>query len=107
MAKKRINTAAKGRRLEHKTIRVLEAAGYDCTRAAASKGTWDIVAMNEDNLRLIQVKANHPPGPKERQSMAGAKAPPLASTEFRVWKDNVREPLIKILLKGGRSDKRS
>ena len=57
VAKKRINTAAKGRRLEHKTIRVLEAAGYDCTRAAASKGTWDIVAMNEDNLRLIQVKA--------------------------------------------------
>lgn len=107
MAKKRINTAAKGRRLEHKTIRVLEAAGYDCTRAAASKGTWDIVAMNEDNLRLIQVKANHPPGPKERQSMAGAKAPPLASREFWVWKDNVREPLIKILLKGGRSDKRS
>ena len=107
MAKKRINTAAKGRRLEHKTIRVLEAAGYDCTRAAASKGTWDIVAMNEDNLRLIPGQANHPPGPKERQSLAGAKAPPLASREFWVWKDNVREPLIKILLKGGRSDKRS
>ena len=92
----KINTAAKGRRLEHKTIRRLEAEGYDCTRAAASKGTWDIVAIGNEGIRLIQVKANRAPGSKERRQMVMAAAPPNASKEFWVWKDNAREPIIKV-----------
>ena len=97
MIKKRINTAAKGRRLEHKTIRVLESAGYDCTRAAASKGTWDIVAINSQGIRLVQVKANRPPGPLEREAMQEAIAPPNASREYWIWKDGAREPIIKVM----------
>lgn len=37
-----MNTAAKGRRAEHRSRALLEAAGYTVIRAAASKGDWDL-----------------------------------------------------------------
>ena len=89
-----INTAAKGRRLEYKTIRLLEAAGYNCTRSAASKGVWDIVAIGPQGVRLIQVKANRQPGPLEREQMAAFPAPPGVSREYWVWRDHARDPTI-------------
>ena len=93
----RINTAAKGRRLEHKTIKLLESAGYRCTRAAASKGVWDIIAIGPVSIRLIQVKANGAPGPLEREQMELFEAPPNVTKEYWVWVDKAREPIIKTL----------
>jgi len=93
----RINTAAKGRRLEHRTIKLLEAAGYSCTRAAGSKGVWDIIAIGPVSIRLIQVKANNAPGPVEREAMELFEAPSNATKEYWVWVDKVRQPIIKTL----------
>ena len=93
----RINTAAKGRRLEHKTIKILEAAGYSCTRAAASKGVWDIIAINSTSVSLVQVKANRKPPPVEREEMEQFICPPGVSKEYWVWKDREREPIIEIV----------
>lgn len=38
-----MNTKRKGNRFEHRSRRLLEAAGYRVTRAAASLGTFDLV----------------------------------------------------------------
>ena len=94
---KRINTAAKGRRLEHKTMRLLERAGYACMRSAASKGVWDIIAIGPNGTRCIQVKANRPPGPLEREQMAEFRVPHGVTREYWVWKDRAREPIIKVM----------
>jgi Holliday junction resolvase len=40
-----MNAKAKGSRNERRSIRLLEAAGYACTRAAASLGAWDIIGV--------------------------------------------------------------
>jgi Holliday junction resolvase len=40
-----MNAKAKGTRNEHRSMRLLEAAGYRCTRSAASLGEWDIVGI--------------------------------------------------------------
>jgi len=93
----KINTAAKGRRLEHRTIRLLEAAGYRCTRAAGSKGVWDIIAIGPCGVRLLQIKSNRAPGTLEREAMAEFVAPPGVTKEYWVWKDRAREPIIKII----------
>ena len=37
-----MNSKAKGSRNEHRSMALLEAAGYRCTRAAASLGAWDV-----------------------------------------------------------------
>jgi hypothetical protein len=43
-----MNAKGKGTRNKHRSIRILEAAGYACTRAAASLGAWDIVGVGSN-----------------------------------------------------------
>jgi Holliday junction resolvase len=38
-----MNAKAKGARAEHRSIKFLQAAGYACTRAAASLDMFDII----------------------------------------------------------------
>jgi hypothetical protein len=54
-----VNAKAKGTRAEHRSIRLLEAAGYACTRAAASLGTWDIIGVGSTDFALVQVNTRH------------------------------------------------
>src|SRR6516162_2435438 len=56
------NCKAKGSRNEKRSIRLLEAAGYACTRAAASLGVWDIIGVGSTDFALVQVKTRDWPG---------------------------------------------
>lgn len=47
----------KGRRKEYDRIKYLEAQGYYCIRSAGSKGLFDIVALNKNEIILEQVKS--------------------------------------------------
>jgi Holliday junction resolvase len=57
-----VNAKAKGTRNEHRSMRLLEAAGYSVTRAAASLGAWDLVAISAKDVALVQVKTRDWPG---------------------------------------------
>ncbi|HOM77027.1 MAG TPA: hypothetical protein PLE88_10960 [Anaerohalosphaeraceae bacterium] len=94
-----MNKKAKGARLERKTIKMLQSAGYQCIRSAASLGPFDIIAMNHLGFRCIQIKSNDWPRPDEREGLrAAAKSlPPNALIECWRWNDNAREPIIKLL----------
>ena len=97
VVKKRINTKAKGTRLEHRTMRVLEAAGYKCCRSAASLGEWDVIAVGPAGVRLVQVKANRRPGSVEMETLHSFQTPANCSREVWVWKDRARQPIIEVL----------
>ncbi len=93
-----MNTAHKGRRAEWKAQRILEAAGYTVTRAAASKGVADLIAFNAIGFRLISVKC----GTKyasaiEKEAMRACAVPPNATREVWRFPDYAREPLIEVL----------
>jgi len=94
-----INAKAKGARLERKTIKMLQSAGYQCIRSAASLGPFDIVAMNHLGIRCIQIKANDWPRPGEREDLRAAAIglPPNARIECWRWNDGDRKPIIKLL----------
>lgn len=51
-----MNRKAAGTRAELRAIKDLEAAGYRCTRSAASLGVFDVIAVGPKDVRLIQVK---------------------------------------------------
>jgi Holliday junction resolvase len=87
-----VNAKAKGTRNEYKTIRLLEADGYRCTRAAASLGLWDIIGIRENDIVLCQVKSNRNPGAKEMEAIRLFKAPANCRKLVMVWKDRQREP---------------
>ncbi len=88
----------KGTRNEHKAIRILEAAGYHCTRSAASLGLFDIIAFNRQGLRLVQVKTNRDASPPEREQIEMFdNLPADASKEIWIFHDRAKQPLIKII----------
>ena len=45
-----------GRRLEWRIRKLLEQHGYEVIRSAGSKGRWDLIAIKDKIVRLIQVK---------------------------------------------------
>ena len=53
-----MNTKGKGSRREREVKKILETEGYNCTKAGASLGIFDIIAINTEHIRLIQVKSN-------------------------------------------------
>ena len=90
---------AKGSRAEHRTIRVLEAAGYTCTRAGGSLGLWDVIAIGPGDVRCVQVKAGKAPycAPAEREALALFAPPPGCRKELWKWRDYARTPEIEVL----------
>ena len=92
-----MNHAAKGARVERKCMKLLEALGYEVTRAAGSHGLWDLIATHPTHTRYIQVKANRPPGSVEREGLVGFRCPPACSREIWVWEDHAHLPSIEVL----------
>ena len=90
----RRNQYARGVRAEYRSRDLLEALGYDVTRAAGSHGPWDLVAVSNSDLILCQVKLNKPPSKLEREKMQLAKAPYNARKLVHVWKPRASKPLV-------------
>src|SRR5262245_10282149 len=93
-----MNTKRKGSRAEHRCIRLLEAAGYLCTRAGASLGVFDVIALGPYDVRAIQVKA----GTKycsaiEREQLQQVRVPTNVSKEVWRFPDRCKAPLIERL----------
>ena len=65
----------RGRRLEYLARAALVADGYTVVRAAGSKGPVDLVAMNVNQVRLIQVKSPGHVQENDRQKLRAVKCP--------------------------------
>jgi hypothetical protein len=64
-----MNCKRKGTRNEHRSILLLEATGYRCTRAAASLGVWDLIGIGSTDVVLVQVKTRDWPGTVEMETL--------------------------------------
>jgi hypothetical protein len=95
-----MNTAAKGRRNEHRSIALYEAQGFSCIRAAASKGAWDFAAFSGHNVVLVQVKSSRWPGRRERAQLAAFKAPASVIRELHRWRPRARRPDVMVWVGG-------
>lgn len=72
----------KGKYYENVARKELEKMGYYVTRSAASKGLWDLIAVNPAHIRFIQIKVNRLPPPKERKKLADFECPDIATKEY-------------------------
>lgn len=90
-----MNTKAKGTRNEHRSIRLLEAAGYRCTRAAASLGAWDIIGIGSTDVVLVQVKTRDWPGVEEMESLCEFCVPAACRKLLHRWRDRQRLPDVR------------
>jgi len=92
-----VNAKAKGTRNEHRSMRLLESAGYACCRSAASLGAWDIVAIGSQDVILLQVKSNRWPCPAEMEVLKNFACPMNCRRLVHVWRDRARLPITKEL----------
>lgn len=92
-----MSAKAKGTRNEHRSIRLLEAAGYQCTRAAASLGVWDIVGIGSTDIVLVQVKTRDWPGSVEMETLRLFPAPANCRKLVHRWRDRQRLPYMREL----------
>jgi len=90
-----MNPKAKGTRNEHKSIAILEAAGYRCTRAAASLGIFDVIGISATDVVLCQVKSNSWPGSVEMEQIKLFPAPPNARKLIHRWWDRQAAPDVR------------
>jgi hypothetical protein len=80
-------------------MRLLEAAGYACTRAAASLRAWDIIAIGSADVVLVQVKTRDWPGSveMEMETLRLFPAPPGVRKLVHRYVDGKRLPDAKEL----------
>lgn len=90
-----MNTKRKGNRNEYKSIRLLEAAGYRCTRAAASLGVFDVIGLSSSDIVLLQVKSRDFPSTVEMEAIKNFAAPSNAKKLIHRWRDRARMPDVK------------
>jgi Holliday junction resolvase len=81
-----MNTKAKGTRNEHRSIAILETAGYLCTRSAASLGMWDIIGIGSTDVVLVQVKTRDWPGATETEGLESFVTPPNCRKLIHRWR---------------------
>jgi Holliday junction resolvase-like predicted endonuclease len=82
----------KGTRQEHRTMALLEAAGYRCIRSGGSLGEWDVVALGPLDVVLVQVKSNRNPGSLELAALRDSCAWPHVRRLIHVWRNYRRTP---------------
>ena len=87
-----MNTKAKGSRNEHRSMRLLEADGYRCTRSAASLGAWDIVGVGVRSFVLVQVKTGRLPSPREMAVLRSFSVPRNCRKLVHRWMPRQRVP---------------
>lgn len=92
-----MNAKAKGTRNEHRSRRILEAAGYSCCRAAASLGAWDLIGIGSTDVVLVQVKTRDWPGSVEMEALTTFVAPPSCRKLVHRWRDRQRMPDVREL----------
>ncbi len=92
-----MNAKRKGNRQEHRSMKLLEAAGYSCTRAAASLGAWDIIAIGATDIVLVQVKTRDWPCAEEMETLRLFRAPANARKLVHRWRDRQQLPDTKEL----------
>lgn len=90
-----MNCKRKGSKNEHRSIKLLESLGYSVTRAAASLGVFDLVAIGAADIVLCQVKSNRWPGAKEVEAIKSFTAPPNARRIIHRWRDRQSKPDVR------------
>ena len=92
------NAKRKGSRAELRAAKILEAAGYSCTKAGGSLGMFDVIALGPRDVRAIQVKSGGEYCSRiERELMQECVTSPDVVKEIWRFPDRCREPLIERL----------
>lgn len=90
-----MNCKRKGTRNERRSIQILEASGYRCTRSSASLGVFDVIAIGSTDVILCQVKTRDWPGSVEMENIKLFPAPSNARKLVHRWRHGASIPDVR------------
>jgi Holliday junction resolvase len=90
-----VSNVRQGTRAEMRSIGVLEADGYVCTRSAGSRGVWDIIGVRKTDVVLVQVKSRRWPKSAELRKMREFQCPRGVRRLIHRWRTGQVEPDIR------------
>lgn len=90
-----MNAKRKGTRNERRSMALLEASGYSCTRAAASLGIFDVIGIGQTDVILLQVKTRDWPSAAELEQIKLFRCPPNTKKLIHRWRDRARLPSVR------------
>lgn len=90
-----MNTKAKGAKNERRSMALLEASGFRCTKSGASLGCFDVVGISLSGVVLVQCKSNRWPDHVELEAIREFPCPPNAVKLIHRWNDRQRLPVVK------------
>lgn len=90
-----MNRKQKGNRNESKSRALLEGQGYAVTRAAASLGVFDLIAISRRDVVLVQCKSNRWPSSVELEAIRAFQCPGNARKLIHRWRDGARAPDVR------------
>lgn len=80
-------------------MKLLEAAGYRCTRSGASLGVFDIIGVGSSDMVLVQVKTRDWPGAMETEAISEFPAPANTRKLVHRWRARQRMPDVREVLR--------
>lgn len=86
------NNYRKGRKIEQTIVAFLKDNGYVATRSAGSKGAFDVIAILDSHVRLIQAKYTDDPSRSfaaEIRKIAAISHPRCATKELWIYVKNL------------------
>lgn len=99
---RRKNAKGKGSRKELETIDILHSLGFTCTKAGGSFGKWDIVAIDDERVLLIQVKSNRWPQQMELKRLMEGPVPEFCARLIFRFDDRKPLKVATMIAKEGR-----
>lgn len=77
-----------GSSVEYKVVKLFQSWGYEARRIAGSHGPFDVIAINRDDIILVQAKRYNKRRPNYTQDinlLASVEAPPNVQKYLAVW----------------------
>ena len=90
-----MNNYKKGRNNEYRSMRLLEASGYQTLRSAGSHSPFDVVGYNRTGCVFVQVKTNEWPAPAEMETLQAIQLPANCAKIVHRWDDRKSTPQVR------------
>lgn len=97
-----LSTASKGRSNEHKYKHMLEAEGFYVMRSAGSHGMWDLIALLNERIILVQVKTVDLPINPPNELRNFQNCPKGTEMRYVQYCKGIGKPLEHFWVKGGK-----
>jgi hypothetical protein len=82
-----------------RSIRLLEASGYTCSRADKNLQPWDVFGIGPTDMVLVRIVTGYWPNPEALTPLCEFPSPPNCKKLVHQWRDGAELPTVHLVPK--------